>query len=311
MEKMFGHQKIKEIRYAEEMIYPQGWSFCLHTHECYHLFCVLSGELRMTVGEETYVCTEKDALIVPPQVFHGLDKQDCEPQGILEVMFDLEETDAKNALENLGAKVHLNEVSFQCLRRVASFANSRVDHLRERARDYLGAALSEICTVAEDLHPFTINAQFIDMEGFSDVTKAVIVYIDEHYKEQFTLDDMGEELGYSKGYLCTTFKKETNSTINDYLNLVRISHFTEYYSFIDDDIAYLCRQCGFTTPNHFNKTFKKFLGTTPRQYKRMRYQHLNSNIFENDIQDRAGTVKNLQEILERAKTPVARLDVLE
>jgi AraC-like DNA-binding protein len=148
------------------------------------------------------------------------------------------------------------------------------------------------------------------MEGFSEVTKAVVVYIDVHYKEQFTLDDMGAALGYSKSYLCTTFKKETGSTINDYLNLVRISHFTEYYSFVDDDIAYLCRQCGFASPNHFNKTFKKFLGTTPKQFKQIRYQHFNSTFWESKINTRAGTIQNLRSILDRASTPTAQRDLL-
>ena len=310
MEKAIYHRTIKHIHYAEEMVYPEGWSFCPHTHECYHLFCVLSGTLTLLVDGTPYSCEPGDAFIVPPLTAHGMKKQANGMQKILEIMFDLEESDIKNTLKDMGIRVHLNEMSFQCLRRAAAFANSRAEHLRGRAYDYLGAALTELCTAAEPPDPFAVNAQFIDMDGFSAVTKSVIIYIDAHYKEQFTLDDMGKALGYSKSYLCTTFKKETHSTINDYLNLVRISHFTEYYSFVDDDIAYLCRQCGFASPNHFNKTFKKFLGTTPKQFKQIRYQHFNATFRDSEINARAGTIKNLRGILERANAPTAQRELL-
>ena len=311
MEHTLLHRTIQKIHYAEEMTYPEGWSFCPHTHEYYHLFCILSGTLTLVVNGVPYTCETGDALIVPPLTPHGMDKQADGLQNVLEIMFDLKECSTKDTLARLGLKLHANELGLQCLRRVAAFANSRTDHLRARAYDYLGAALTELCTAAEDPHPFDINAQFIDMEGFSPATKAVIVYIDAHYKESFTLDDMSQTLGYSKSYLCTVFKKETQSTINDYLNLVRISHFTEYYSFVDDDIAYLCRQCGFTTPNHFNKTFKKFLGATPKQFKQIRYQHFNPTFFESELNIRAGTIKNLQGILDRANAPTAQRDLLE
>jgi len=173
---------------------------------------------------------------------------------------------------------------------------------------YLGTALVQIYTTEEDLHPHTLNAQFIDMTGFSAVTKEIIYYIETHFKSQFTLDDMGKALGYHKSHLCMKFKQDTQSTINDYLNLVRIFRFTEYYTFLDEEIAFICKHCGFTSASHFNKTYKKFLGMAPRNYARMRGPHFNSAVFENDLREHTENIQPLQSILARMDGP-SRMDI--
>ena len=303
-----GNNGIREIYYAEEMVYPEAWSFCAHTHECYQVFCVLSGVLELYVDDTPCVCPPGTALIVPPHVSHEMKRQEEAGQEVLEIMFDLEGDTHRGPLERAGVQVTLDALSLECLRKVAVFANSREPSLRSRAYSYLGTALVQVYTTEADIHPHTLNAQFIDMTGFSEVTKAIVLYVDQNYKKQFTLDDMGEELGYHKSYLCMKFKQDTQSTINDYLNLIRISRFTEYYSFLDEDISFICKHCGFTSASHFNKTYKKFLGMAPRNYKRLREPHFNFDVFESDLRERTENLQDLQGILERVGGP-SRMDV--
>jgi len=300
---------IKTIRYAEKIHYPDDWTFCPHMHDCYHMFCVLSHALELEIGGTVYRCPANSALIVPPQTYHEMKLQENGTPEVVEIMFELEDPALEEDLQNAGIQVSMDEFSIECFLQVEIFANSRQDKLRSRAYRFLDAGLSHICITKEDTDPYTLNAQFIDMEGFSNVTKSVIVYIDAHYKEQFTLDDMGEELGYNKSYLCTVFKRETASTINDYLNLVRIGRFAEYYSFVDRDISYICRNCGFTSASHFNRTFKKFLGTSPRHYKQVRFPHFNSDVLVNDVKNTGDSYNKLKGILERMVAPATHLDV--
>jgi len=300
---------VRAIRYAEEMVYPDGWTFVAHTHDCYHLFCVLEETLELFVAGKSFQCEAGSVLIVPPLVVHEMKRQDFNNQRIIEIMFETESDELDSELRALGYLAKLDDVSIHCFRQVTVFANSREDRMRLRAYRYLDAALTQVFTAAEEPDPYVLNSQFIDMTGLSDVTKAVIVYIDKHYSEQFTLDDMGEELGYNKSYLCTVFKRDTESTINDYLNLVRITHFAEYYSFQSEDIAKICSYCGFTSASHFNRTFKKFLGTSPRSYKQIRFSHFNTDTLTRDMKDREDSYSKLRGILERTCAPAARLDV--
>lgn len=305
----FVKNSIKAIRYSEEVHYPVDWTFYSHTHDCYHMFCVLTDALELVIDGQRFLCPANSALIIPPGAYHKKELQMNGEPVVLEIMFELDDPEMERDLRRIGIQVELDAFCLECFKQVEFFANSRQDKLRSRAYRFLDTGLTRLCVMKEDMDPYTLNAQFIDMEGFSDVTKAVIIYIDKHYKEQFTLDDMGEELGYNKSYLCTVFKRETASTINDYLNLVRISHFAEYYSFVDQDISYICRHCGFTSASHFNRTFKKFLGTSPRHYKQVRFPHFNSDVLVNDVKNTGDSYTKLKGVLERMVAPATHLDV--
>ncbi len=266
---------ITDIRHAEKICYPEHWSFCQHTHDCFHMFCVLTGTLALHIAGKKYLCPAGSALIVPPFTAHEMVLQANAPE-VIEIMFVLDEAQAES-LKQAGIQVVLDNLCLECIQKTLVFSNSRQPNLHRRAYDFLGAALAQVCTTPEDLDPFLLNAQMIDMNGFSKATKSVIVYIDNNFRTQFTLDDMSRQLGFNTSYLCTTFKRDTASTINDYLNLVRIVHFIEYYSFHSGEIADICHYCGFASVSHFNRTFKKFLGTSPRNYKQMRSPRLNPN----------------------------------
>ena len=294
--------RISAIGYVEQAAYPVGWSFDTHKHDCYHMFCVLEGTLELHIGGKICRAEAGTGFLVPPQVLHGMHKQENSNQLVIEIMFETAHM-PDGELQSLEYVVKLDETATECLKKVALFANSREEHLRSRAYRYLDTALTQICTLTETLDPVRLNAQFVDMTGLSDVTKSVIIYIDKHYGEQFTLEDMGKELGYNKSYLCTVFKADTGTTINDYLNLVRITHFAQYYSYQSEDIAKICAYCGFTSASHFNRTFKKFLGTTPTNYKKIRYHNFNTDVLTSDLRNQEDNYYKVKGILERTCTP--------
>lgn len=47
--------------------------------------------------------------------------------------------------------------------------------------------------------------------------QSVVNYIQQHYGEDITLDDIAAHVCLSRSYLCALFKKNMNMTINDYL----------------------------------------------------------------------------------------------
>lgn len=295
------NSRISAISYVEQSVYPANWSFDEHKHGCYHLFCVLEGTLELHIAGKAYSAETGEAFLVPPQVRHGMQKQENSNQLVIEIMFETAIMPDEE-LQTLSYVVQLDGTAIECLQKVALFANSRQERLRSRAYRYLDAALTQICALTEQLDAVTLNAQFVDMTGLSDVTKAVIIYIDKHYPEQFTLEDMGKELGYNKSYLCTVFKADTGTTINDYLNLVRITHFAQYYSYQSEDIAKICAYCGFTSASHFNRTFKKFLGTTPTNYKKIRYHNFNTDVLTSDLRNQEDNYQKVKGILARTDT---------
>lgn len=97
----------------------------------------------------------------------------------------------------------------------------------------------------------------------SDRIHKVIGYVEEHYMEPVTLEDVAGLLGLGKEYFCRFFKKNMGMTFLEYLNEVRAARV--YYDLIYTDlpISAIMEQNGFTNQKLFNRTFRKLYGCTP------------------------------------------------
>lgn len=291
-----------ELRYIEEIKYPKQWSFRTHYHDCFHLFFIRESTGAFLVNGRQIICNRGEALIIPPGMDHGLIKENTEAPLVVEILFDVYDKYLYDGLVKRGIKVQLDNTSIELINSTASIGFSRKDEYKRCAQYFLCALLAQICITREELDPFFLNKQFIDMDGFSYITKAIIIFVDKNYKLHISLDDIARELGYSKSYLCTVFKKDCYVTIYDYVNLVRIYHVAEYLSFSEQDISYMCQQCGFGSVSHFNRTFKKYLGISPSTYKRMRPPHFNMSILEGENSQNSEVRKKLKTIVERTGT---------
>ena len=98
------------------------------------------------------------------------------------------------------------------------------------------------------------------------VTQA-LAYIDAHYAEKITLDQVAGCAFMNSTYMSELFKKEMGVTLNDYINNLRIIHACEYLRSSNLSIGQVAERCGFTDQNYFAKVFKKILAKTPSQYR--------------------------------------------
>lgn len=98
----------------------------------------------------------------------------------------------------------------------------------------------------------------------------VVTYIDEHYRENISLQTLVDQFYISSSHLSREFKKFTNCTIIQYVNLTRIRHAEMELERSNKTITEIALSNGFDNPTHFNRTFLKLNGITPSQYRKMR-----------------------------------------
>ena len=67
-----------------------------------------------------------------------------------------------------------------------------------------------------------------------DRIRKVMSYVEEHYKENISLQDVSDLLGIGKEYFCRFFKKNMGISFLQYLNEVRLSHI--YQRLMDTDL---------------------------------------------------------------------------
>jgi two-component system response regulator YesN len=92
-------------------------------------------------------------------------------------------------------------------------------------------------------------------------------YIDYHYDEKISLDDVAQNIHLSKHYLCNAFKKATGENMSLYINKLRIEKAKRLLLESDGKIKEIFEEVGYSNQQYFSKVFKRITGMTVMEYK--------------------------------------------
>lgn len=101
-----------------------------------------------------------------------------------------------------------------------------------------------------------------------DKLKNILLYLDEHYTEDISLDQLSEQFFISKYYLAREFKKEFGTTIIQYILSKKITNAKELLRYSTSSIEEIAGLCGIDDASYFNKVFKKMEGCTASEYRK-------------------------------------------
>lgn len=91
----------------------------------------------------------------------------------------------------------------------------------------------------------------------------MIQYINEHYSENITLNELSEQVYISRNYLSQIFKKTTGLSFNHYVNKVRMEK-AKYLILEGRFLIYeIAEKVGFKNTPYFSSLFKKYTGVNP------------------------------------------------
>jgi AraC-like DNA-binding protein len=93
-----------------------------------------------------------------------------------------------------------------------------------------------------------------------------IKYIDEHYPEKITLDDIVSREFVTKTYFSHFWKSFTSFSFRDRLNYERAIR-SEFYLLNGTNISKTSELCGFSDVKYYYRAFKKWYGCMPKEHK--------------------------------------------
>jgi YesN/AraC family two-component response regulator len=102
--------------------------------------------------------------------------------------------------------------------------------------------------------------------AYSPAVSRALAYIDEHYREQISLETCAGDVGMSYAYLSRIFKKETALSFSEYLNHFRVSKAKILLAGKKMAIKQIVDETGFANYNYFFRVFKDVEGITPVEY---------------------------------------------
>ncbi len=97
---------------------------------------------------------------------------------------------------------------------------------------------------------------------------AVREYLNEHFSEKTSLDELAARFYINKFYLTKIFKETQGITISGYILEKRITRAKQLLRFSDRTIEEIGGMVGMPEPDYFSRTFKKVEGISPREYRK-------------------------------------------
>ena len=91
--------------------------------------------------------------------------------------------------------------------------------------------------------------------------------LDKQYAENLKINELADLVYLSPTYLCLLFKQETNLTISEYRNRIRIERAKELLKDLHNKIYDISYAVGYENPSYFGLQFKKIVGVSPKEYR--------------------------------------------
>lgn len=123
--------------------------------------------------------------------------------------------------------------------------------------------LSELASEAEGEEEDLSNGEYPQQI----YVEHILNYIEKNYKKEIRVSQLAKEMGLSRSYLSSCFKKTTGQTVQDYLMSLRMEKAEILLTSTATPIGEIASEVGYEDSLAFSKTFKKKNGISPSKYR--------------------------------------------
>jgi two-component system response regulator YesN len=102
--------------------------------------------------------------------------------------------------------------------------------------------------------------------GENSIINQVKHYVEDNYMQDISLQSVANKLNINSSYLSRLFSEKGDTTFTDHLAHTRITKAIEFIKSSNLKIYEICEKVGYTSPEHFSRTFKKMTGKSPKQF---------------------------------------------
>ena len=216
---------------------------------------ILSGSLKVQIGEHTEVLHEGDSIYYNSSTPHGMiavDGKDCVFCAVVLPGEDTKEEVVRKSIVSTKKSENLFNQIFECFQD-SNWESTSSYLLYETLLHSMGDFLScnQLNTKKKRLEP-------------------IIEYLDENYSKDISLGDIADFAGVSKTHLCRLFQDAYKIRPFEYLTQIRIKKAKEmmqmYPKMLTSEISDFV---GFKSPSYFTLLFKKSENITPSEFRNM------------------------------------------
>lgn len=257
-----------KLLYVTTARYDSDWHSTIHFHNFTEIFYVVRGDGSFIVEDSEFEVKADDMIIVNPNVSHTEVSNEQSPLeyialGIEGLLFSQiiknENTHADYFLQNYQDYKH--EVLFYLKTLVAEVENKE-DHYDRLCQDLL-----EVCII-NMIRRANNSFSIASTKKMNKECSYVKQYIDLHYQENITLDELSRLTYVNKYYLVHAFKKYIGLSPINYLINKRVEEAKVLLETTNYSVSQISDIVGFSSQSYFSQVFKKTMGTTPFEIRK-------------------------------------------
>lgn len=256
----------------------------MHIHSNCEINYITSGHVTFTVKDTVYELKSGDIVFVNGNIPHS----SVAYKGTQKIIFQFPAKPSSkslkplfNHIQNMGMDTFIFKPGIDGYTQIKVCLTDMINENQEEKFAFEEFIMADTYKIIAILYRYGILKnpnQFFSNQNY-DRLSPVFEYIHAHYKENITLEQMSNLINVDKAYFCRLFKKTMNTTLIDYINLVRISYAEKFLTSSDLSITEISDEVGFGSNAYFTKIFKNQNNCTPLQYRKYKSAHNNDFIL--------------------------------
>lgn len=255
------------LLYVGEARFENDWNSTPHTHNFMEFFFILSGEGSFTINNDTFPIQENDLILLNADIVHAEYSSHQNPLSYIVLGGDSLEFQSigneEYMIHHFTTRLQKNEVLYYFQTLLREMRNKESNY--ETICQHLFRALI-LTIIRHTKTEFTLapaSPQKIMRE-----CRFIEQYIDEHFREDITLQTLCDLTFLNKHYLAHSFKKYKGVAPITYLIQVRIAEAKFLLETTNHTISTIAYMTGFSSQSYFSQIFRKETGKSPAQYRK-------------------------------------------
>lgn len=256
-------------------------TFASHLHKQVELIIILEGTLTVTADSKQHKLSPGQGIIIFPNRLHSLYTDISTGSQILLCIFDPDFCphyrkyfqryipDKNNFdLNELSPHSRLAAAQLRGLTETFDRKDPIPAYISSLAEGYLSLLLADLFTPSSTT-PFRLQHQTVgdDLE----LEQRVLIFLDEHFTEELSLEHLSREFGVSRFRLSRLFSEKLQTGFPSYVTSKRLEYARELLSTTDDSVTTIALEAGFGSSRSFFREFKAAYQMTPNEYRK---QHI-------------------------------------
>ena len=244
--------------------YGGDWHCVPHTHNHMELFFIVGGKGQFLIEDQLHPVSINQLVIINPNVLHTEVSLNAQP--LEYIVLGIEGVQLANNNDSDGQFNILDyyesvEIS-GCLRNILremEQKNPGYEDVCQAYMEILIIRLMRTTTLSVPTEPQAISA--------NRQCAAVRRYIDLHFKEALTLEQLAEEGHMNKFYLSHAFKREYGISPINYMISKRIEESKYLLAETDLSMSQIAQLLGFSSLSYFSQVFHRTQSISPKEYR--------------------------------------------